>query len=808
MFSMRAVLLATATLTSIPAQAQNAPAAAEEDVGLADIIVTARKVSEKLQDVPLSIKALTGQELQERGITSISELAQFTPGLSYSPDFGRVGERPVIRGISALRTEAPQPVSIFINGVFVRDGALGLVLDDAERVEVIKGPQSALYGRSTYAGAINYITPKPGNDVKGHVTATLAGGGERSLSAAVTLPIIPDVLSTRIRGRHYAFTGQYTNAQTGNKIGSERTNSLGIDISFTPSSSFDALASLSMSDDDDGLFVATARTIPIQAGGIVTNQNGSTNIANGATCNGRTISIVGNNAVTGLPDPLVAASATTLANGWPCGASNFTGTTVNRNETGLSSYIDPATGINYGNIAGLRRNIIRGSLVMNFNFGDGYTLTSLSGYTRQRSNIGADQSYDGVPFTIPAVGGASWRTYDRDRLTYGSQELRLSSPQDRPFTWLIGGFYYQEDVSGVTSDVGILTTGLAAPIRPKSGSSVTNYAGYARVQYAFSDTLKVSAEGRYGSEKVSVVGTNLGITTVASGVCQTVGAQCVVVGSRTFNDFAPRFTLDFKPAPGILLYAQVAKGVKSGGFNSTPGLSAANFNYDGESVWSYEAGIKSDVFGKKVRFNLAVFQNDISGLQLSNLAGYQNPVTGSVTTTTIVNNVGKARTRGFEVELMAKPINWLTLSANYAYTDAKAIEGTEVTNGTVFGGNRSVAGAELPRSPKHSAAVSAAVDYPINADGLRFVLRGDLVYQSRRYAEIQNLIWANPYTHINASIGLKGKGWSGILFVKNATDDTTSLNGFRYVNSVNFRRSAVDFLPRLRQFGGTLSFDF
>ena len=812
--SMKTLLLVTVVLTAQPAFAQSQPAApaASDTAGFGDIIVTARKTSEKLQDVPLTIKALTGQELQDRGIGSVSELSQFTPGLTYSPDFGRSGERPVIRGISALRPEAPQPVSVFINGVFVRDAALGLVLDDAERVEVIKGPQSALYGRSTYAGAINYITVKPGNEVTGKLSVTLAGQGERTISGAVTLPIVHDVLSVRVRGRHYEYGGDYTNSLTGNKIGSERTNAIGGELSFTPSTSFDALLGLDYSADRDGLFAATIRTIPIQSGGVVTNQNGSTNVPNLSTCNGRTINIVGNNAA-GIPDPAFPASASTRANGWPCGASNFTGTTVKRNEADLLNYTNPATGINYGDIRGLDRKILRASGTLNFHFGDGYTLTSQTAYTHQTSNVGADQSYNGTRFTPTFLGSAAWTSYDRDRLNYWSQEVRLSSPQNQPFTWLLGAFYYKEEGNGVNSNVIVYSA--TAPggsttdiLRPKSQSSSRNIAGFAAIRYAFSDAFKISAEGRYGEERVTLGGTNLGNTVVAAGTCTVVGQPCVLNGDRTFRDFSPRVTIDFKPAPGILLYGQVAKGQKSGGFNATAGLPAANFAYDGEKVWSYEFGLKSDIFDRRVRFNLAFFQNDINGLQLSNISTVTSPITGISSTTTIVNNVGKARTRGFEFELDVKPTEWLTLTSNYAFTDAKAIEGTETTNGTAFGGNRSVAGFTLPRSPRVSATIGAAVDTPLAATGLNIFARADMTYQSRRYAEIQNLIWADPFLHVNASIGVRGKGWRATAFVKNLTDDNTSLNGFRYLDPNTFRRTAVDFLPRLRQFGGTVGFDF
>ncbi len=816
-----AAIAAAALAASASAQtAAPAPADDNATTGFTDIVVTARKTEEKLQDVPLTIKALTGQDLQDRGIGSVSELSQFTPGLTYSPDFGRTGERPVIRGISALRSEAPQPVSIFVNGVFVRDAALGLVLDDAERVEVIKGPQSALYGRSTYAGAINYITVKPGNELAAKFSATVAGGGERILSGAVTLPLVTDVVSVRVRGRHYEFGGQYTNSQTGNKIGNERTNAIGGELFFTPSSAFDALLSLDHSADRDGFFAATIRTIPIQAGGVVTNQNGSTNVPNLSQCNGRTINIVGNNTTVGsplfgLPDPSVPAALATRVNGWPCGSSNFTGTTVRRNDVDFLNYTDPTSKINYGDIRGLDRKILRASATLNFRFGDGFTLTSQTAYTKQLSNVGADQSYSGVRFTPTFLGSASWASYDRDRLNYWSQEVRLASPQDRAFTWLLGGFYYKEEGKGLTSPVIVFSSTLGAtpaPLSAKSATSSRNIAGFGAVRYAFTDTFKISAEARYGEEQVKVGGTPLRVVTVAAGNCTTVGQPCVLNGDRTFRDFSPRVTIDFKPAPGILIYGQVAKGQKSGGFNATPGLPQSSFAFDGEKVWSYEIGLKSDVFDRRVRFNMAFFQNDIQGLQLSNLAVITdpfsaNPLIPSTTTTTIVNNVGKARTRGFEFELDVKPMDWLTLTSNYAFTDAKAIEGTEITNGTVYGGNRSVAGFTLPRTPRVSATIGAAIDFPVT-DGIAFFARADMTYQSRRYAEIQNLIWADPFTRVNASIGVRGKQWRATAFVKNLTDNATSLNGFRYLDPNTFRRTAVDFLPRLRQFGGTVALTF
>ncbi|MBL8327888.1 MAG: TonB-dependent receptor [Rubrivivax sp.] len=801
MRTRRTFLPTLLALAASQAMAQSAPAAPPSQ----SIEVTARRVTERIIDVPLSVSAISGTEITERGLSSLTDLTTFTPGLLYAPDFGRTQERPVIRGISALRPEAPQPVSVFVDGLFVRDGVMALALDDAQRVEVIKGPQSALYGRATYAGAINYVSVKPGNVLGGTAIVSLGQAGELSGFGAVTVPLVKDRLSMRVRAKFQQFGGQYTNTQTGNKIGTEDTTSMGLQMLYTPSPTFSASLSLNHSEENDGLFNATVRSIPTQAGGVVTSQNNSTNVANGSVCNGRTINIVGNNAVTGLPDANVAAAAATRLNGWPCGAANFSGTRVTRNELDLANYTDPTTGINYGNIAGNRRTIDRGGLTLTWELPRGMSLVSQTGYTRQSSELGADQSYNATRFSI---AGASWLSYDRDKLQYLSQEFRLNSDDQGAWQWMLGVFFYDEEGSGFTGNGVIRRVGTAvlpASLSAKSGSKVTNSSPFGRVQFQISPQMRVSLEGRFNRETVEVVGTPLGVATVNSGTC-VAGQPCIVSGSRTFTDFSPRLTLDYKPSRDALIYVQAAAGSKSGGFNTTPGLPAANFAYDGETVKSAELGYKLQLGAAAV--NVAVFRNDIDNLQLSNISTVVSPFTGAASTTTIVNNVGKARTQGLELDLSVRATDWLRLAAIYAFTDAKAIEGTEITNGTVFGGNMSVAGFTLPRTPRQSATLSASVDMPMGAGGLRFTSRADVSYLSRRYAEIQNMIWADPVTRINLSAGLKGKGWSANLWVKNAANDDTSMNGFRYLDPVTFRRTAVDFLPRLRQVGVTGRFDF
>jgi outer membrane receptor protein involved in Fe transport len=169
--------LAIAALPSV-AQAQDAaanPSVAGSDSPDVEILVTARKREENLQDVPLSITAVTAETIEEQGLRSIVDIANITPGLSYRPGFGRNSDRPVIRGQSNIQGQPN--VAFFIDGIFVTGSLTSFNLDNLERVEVIKGPQAALFGRATFAGAINYITRKPDNEFRGKASVTLVRTG-------------------------------------------------------------------------------------------------------------------------------------------------------------------------------------------------------------------------------------------------------------------------------------------------------------------------------------------------------------------------------------------------------------------------------------------------------------------------------------------------------------------------------------------------------------------------------------------------------------------------------------------------------
>jgi outer membrane receptor protein involved in Fe transport len=196
------------------AQAEGSAAAASSDEGDI-IIVTARKREENLQDVPLTISVVGAETIAKANLDNVSDIAMQTPGFSYKQGFGRVGSgggpgvRPSVRGMSSV-VGAPN-AAFFVDGVFVSDNIASYQLDNLERVEIIKGPQSALFGRQTFSGAVNYVTRKPGDEWTGRIKATFAENEGREVSGFVSGPIIKDVLNAEVNARVYGFGGDYSN---------------------------------------------------------------------------------------------------------------------------------------------------------------------------------------------------------------------------------------------------------------------------------------------------------------------------------------------------------------------------------------------------------------------------------------------------------------------------------------------------------------------------------------------------------------------------------------------------------------------
>ncbi len=247
--------------TLVCALALAAPAAMAQQgaVEIEEVVVTARKQEERIQDVPLTISAFTALELSERGLSDVMDISQFTPGFSFEKlnRYGVQGggSRPVIRGQSQILGGAN--ASIFVDGVLYNDSILSFPFDIVDRVEVIKGPQAALFGRATFAGAINLITKTGTNEPENKVSLRVADHDEGEISFLSRGPLADDTAFYMAHVRYYTYGGYYRNTLDDQLVGDEESVNLNLSLELRPSDSFTARFNLGYGKDDDGAAAVT-----------------------------------------------------------------------------------------------------------------------------------------------------------------------------------------------------------------------------------------------------------------------------------------------------------------------------------------------------------------------------------------------------------------------------------------------------------------------------------------------------------------------------------------------------------------------
>lgn len=524
-------------------------------IALEEIVVTARKRDENLLDVPLSITAFSAADIQASDMTDIRDLSRLTASFNF-PDIGqRYIDSPVIRGIAGNDADpTKQSASFFVDGVYVSGSAQNINFNDLERVEVLKGPQSAQFGRATFAGAINFITKAPTNEFTGSFSAKGAEHDEYEVSGAVGGPLVEDKAYFRANARYWTYGGEWTNAglPQGIDLGGISTTNIGGSLLFTPTDTLEIKARVEYIEDDDGPAA-------------VEKKQGSDQ-----NCFFNT--------------------------GYICGE-------VEVDESRLGGTFDEF--VAEGFEPGLIRKTWRSSLQFDWEL-DGVTLSGVAAYNDEDMLRVWDVITELVKIPIFfGFAGAAPGTYagqivnDFQFEDY-SGELRLQSNGDGPLQWIIGGYYADLDQSFGRVRGAIF-------IDPPNQRTVKNWAGFGQLSYDFTDQLTASVEGRYQSEKLARRDITTGnVLTLANGV----------QAQETFKTFLPRFTVDYKPSEDMTLYAQAAKGNKPGDFNTGATVAPEFVVLDEEELWSYELGVKGTAWDNRITYAVAAFWMDVSNQQV------------------------------------------------------------------------------------------------------------------------------------------------------------------------------------------------
>jgi len=439
--------------SSTAAQAAPADASATDDPdSIADIVVTARKREERLQDVPAAVTAFTADRLQQLGIRDITEVALQTPGFAMQNN-SRQAEQPFIRGMAVNSVfRQAQNASFFVDGVYVSGTGRTIGLDDIERVEVVLGPQSVYFGRATFAGAIGYVSRKPKlGDLAFDAQSTGGEHGLFDISGSVNIPV-GDRFALRFYLQHHQYDGEYVNTLDGRKLGDERTNGGSLSARWAVTDNFELVGRVQYTEFDDG-----------------------------------------HSAVT-IYDPLVnnncRQNTTTGRFQFYCGELR------NPKPSDIALNLSALVG---GGFRDVRQQ--RYHLFASWSIGD-FTLNSITAYNKEELGLSSDG--DATRF---APQGGLLQSYFGSDFDDFQQELRLTSPQDKRLRVVVGGSHFDSD----RTDNSLLapTVTLSNPRKIKTD------AAFGSLAFDLMPTLTVTAEGRYQSDRIRVFNTVLASKTTA-----------------------------------------------------------------------------------------------------------------------------------------------------------------------------------------------------------------------------------------------------------------------------------------------------
>lgn len=744
-----------------------------------EVVVTAQKREQRLNDVGLAITAIGGEALRERQITSLSDIAQVVPGLVFS---NSASNTPVytLRGVgfndttlgsypdvSVYMDEAPLPFPVMTK----------LTAFDLERVEVLKGPQGTLFGNNATGGAINYIAAKPTN--------TFQAGGSLSYGrfnyidgeAYVSGPL-SDTLSVRIAGKAtYADAWQKAYTFDG-KTGKTENYAGRVQLTWKPTDRLRVYLNA-----NGWLEKGEPPAVQLIA---VRNQGAGNPVTN-----------------------------------YPLAPNNARAADFSPN---INPYLDNRLWQAIGRI--------------DYDISDDLTITSLTSYADYKQDMAFDG--DGVRLNnadFRFFGGGIKSFSQELRLANGSTGpfryilgLNYSSDKARDSSEL--------DYRNSTINTGTLPFGGIFRSAFRANQNMKNYAAFGNVEFEAGDvTFKGGV--RYTKSKrdanscffgVAAENSNLpfaplytffanllrsqnGLPPITVTPAQTLGCLTInntgllgapptflpgeFVGKLDQDNVSWRGGIDYKVTPNILLYANVAKGYKAGSFPSVAASTTEQSQpVTQESLQSYEAGFKATLIDRTLQANGAAFYYDYRDRQIRSKLVDAN--FGLLDT---LVNVPKSKVTGFELELTATPTRWFSAYGNFTYLDAKVKRYTGV-NPETGAANQNFDGAALPYTPKYQVSTGVSIDKPVS-NRLNAFAGADLTYRSRTNAFIgaSRLFEITSYGVLDLRAGVKAEddSWSFQVWGKNVT------NSYYWDNVAFFFDTVTRWPAKPATYGATLS---
>ena len=792
--------LALLTLGSVPLMAeaqQSAQPQAEPSGALQEVIVTATKRSQNLQEVPFSVSSTSEEQIRASGAMDLVDLARNVAGLAVA-DLGPGQSQMAIRGISSGQVIRDQPGVKEQVGVYLDESPISvalftpdLELFDLDRFEVLRGPQGTLFGAGSEAGTVRYITaqPKLGKTeiFSDAAFEDVAHGDEGGfLRAAMNVPLGDDMALRLVAYEHHL------------------------------AGFIDAISPFGAAGAD-------------QPAGFTVNRAVNSGDRSGVRL---ALLIKPSNELSITPRVVFQKLET---NGYP---------RVDIYNILANPYTTTQPAVTMGDLTQYRQQ--PESLTDDFMLADvkvdydtgAATLTSVTSYTHRNVQVlrDATQLTGSVTFDVfgdasvpPDVAGVRTNSplYDRTHLNVFSEEVRLASNGKQMVDWLAGAFFqhvgrhYGQDLPTPGYDALNTAGGLPLGFNPANlydtpfysnlAYTLKQYAAFGEATWHATDQFSVTAGLRYykySEDKSLLFGGVFASQTCAAGT--GVVNPCVLVsvpGSTDANGTSPRLILAYKPTTDVDLYAQASRGFRLGGINDPINLPLCSAQdriifggygtWKDETLWDYEAGIKSQWLDHRLTLNVAAFYENIDNLQATATAG--------TCSSRLTINVPTARSEGVEAELFAHPnVNW-DFGVSATVLDAKLTSSVVSAAGVVGGlqdGNR------MPTAPKAQAVGSVGFTLPAAAGTSDFFANFTVQYVGSSFSQFENeepgwgqiggagdpnaarlityggplttnVINFNPelpsYTLANLRFGFKTERWQAALYVNNITDKSAEL---------------------------------
>lgn len=708
---------AIGALTTGPAYAQSTntgAADASSEAKLEDIIVTAQKRSERLQDVPIAVTAVKGEQLSALGVESAVDLRVAAPSLNSTNSNGYFASS--IRGVGSLNFAAlaESPVALYIDGVYVAAAqANELTLNNVQSVEVLKGPQGTLFGRNSTGGVIQITTAVPSDITTGKFDVSYANYetviGNAYLSGGLTDNLAADI----------AITGR-TQAEGWGKD-------------------------------------------------IVTGSNVSQTK--------RDISIRSKLAWKPGPDTTV----TVIGSYWDGDGSAGTNTAYPGKFSGpVPGRVNPDLGYNTdSNIDFVRSGSSAGAtLKIDHNF-DNFRISSISAYRRTTDFVGED-----LDFT--PVNAESLEARQRDKQF--TQELQISSTGSSRLNWTAGLYYFDARSSYQPLDLHLTGAGLNLTLYDEL--TARSGAAYAQATYEILDATNLTLGGRYTTERRGDIDNSqiLNIPFLGFTIPTAFPDRHV-----TADKFTYRVSLDHRFSDEVLAYAAMNTGFKSGGYNPN---APAEAPYRPETIKAYEVGLKTDLFARRLRFNVAGFYYDYGDIQVQKLEN----------SSIFVFNGASARIYGTDVDFTAVLSNAFTLTGGINWISPQFQNFSNCSVSSPAGGQPlstgSCNGHQIPFAAKFTGSVAGNYSAPVGRGTLQAT--ANVYFNSGFYFEPDNVVRQPSYAKLATSVKWRSdRGFTIGLFGRNLTQRRTA--GFA---ASQIDGNVVVTYDEPRVFGATLGYEF